>query len=49
MIPHCVTVSLAAGANPVVALGGTWQLLCALRGTVIEIQDGQTALQIDVR
>ena len=40
---------LATGVSPAGALRGTGQLLCALPGTRIEIQDGQTALLVSVR
>jgi hypothetical protein len=40
---------LAAGVSPVAALGGTGQLLRALPGTRIEVEEGRTALLISVR
>jgi hypothetical protein len=40
---------LATRVSPVGALRGTGQLLCALPGTRIEIDDGQTALLVSVR
>jgi len=40
---------LATGMSPVGALRGTWQLLWALPGTRIEVDDGQTALLVSVR
>jgi len=40
---------LATGMNPVGALRGAWQLLRALPGTRIEVDDGQTALLVSVR
>jgi hypothetical protein len=40
---------LATGMSPVGALRGAWQLLWALPGTRIEVDDGQTALLVSVR
>jgi hypothetical protein len=40
---------LATGVSPVGALRGTWQLLRALPGTRIEVDDGQMALLVAVR
>jgi hypothetical protein len=40
---------LAAGVNPVGALRGSWQLLSALPGTRIEVEQGCTALLVSVR
>lgn len=40
---------LATWVSPVGALRGTGQLLWALPGTLIEVDDGQTALLISVR
>jgi hypothetical protein len=37
------------GVSPVGALRGTWQLLWALPGTRIEMDDGQTGLLIGIR
>jgi hypothetical protein len=40
---------LAAGVSPVGALRGTGQLLRALPGTRIEVEEGRTALLISIR
>jgi hypothetical protein len=40
---------LATRISPVGALRGTGQLLCALPGTRIEIDDGRTAVLVSVR
>ena len=40
---------LATGVRPVGVLRGIWQLLWALPGTRIEVDDGQTALLVSVR
>jgi hypothetical protein len=40
---------LATGVSPVGALRGTGQLLWALPGTRIEIEDGRTAVLVSVR
>jgi hypothetical protein len=40
---------LATGVSPAGALCGTGQLLWALPGTLIEVDDGQTTLLISVR
>jgi hypothetical protein len=40
---------LATRVSPVGALRGTGQLLCALPGTRIEIEQGRTAVQVSVR
>lgn len=40
---------LATGVSPVGALRGTGQLLRALPGTRIEIEQGRTAVQVSVR
>jgi hypothetical protein len=44
-----LVMCLVTGVTPVGALRGTWQLLWALPGTRIEIDDGQTALLVSVR
>ena len=44
-----LVMCLVTGVTPVGALRGTWQLLRALPGTRIEIDDGQTALLVSVR
>jgi hypothetical protein len=40
---------LATRVSPIGALRGTGQLLCALPGTRIEIDDGRTAVLVSVR
>ena len=40
---------LATGVNPVGALRGTGQLLWALPGTRVELEEGRTALLVSVR
>ena len=40
---------LAAKVSPVGALRGTGQLLCALPGTRIEVDDGRTVVLVSVR
>ena len=40
---------VATQVSPVGALRGTGQLLCALPGTRIEVEEGRTALLISVR
>ncbi len=40
---------LVTGVSPAGALRGTGQLLLALRGTQIELDDGQTAVRVSVR
>jgi hypothetical protein len=35
--------------NPVPALYAGWRLVCALRGTRIEIEQGSTAVLVNVR
>jgi hypothetical protein len=44
-----LVMCLVTGVTPVGALRGTWQLLWALPGTRIEIDDRQTALLVSVR
>ncbi|SBT43841.1 hypothetical protein [Micromonospora narathiwatensis] len=35
--------------NPIRALYASWRLLCALRGTRIEIEQNRTAVLVDIR
>lgn len=44
-----VVACLVTGMNPAGALYGAWQLLRALRGTRIEVEDADTAFLISVR
>jgi len=40
---------LVFGVNAIDALGGAWQLVLALPGTRIELDDGRTAVLVSVR
>jgi len=40
---------IAVGVSPVGALRGCGQLLCALPGTLIELEEGRSALLVSVR
>jgi hypothetical protein len=48
-VPAGLVACLATRVSPVGALRDTGQLLCALPGTRIEIQQGRTAVLVTVR
>jgi hypothetical protein len=48
-VPAGVVACLITGVSPVGALRGAGRLLCALPGTRIDIEDGRTAIHVNIR
>jgi hypothetical protein len=48
-VPAGVVACLVTQVSPVGALRGAGRLLCALPGTRIDIEDGRTAIHVNIR